>query len=152
MAIVSKTIDDLPEPARVLPDHDQARNGNPAGDHRGPHRTDAEGVDEVGAHRRPAGGARGPHPDEGQQAAGDGERDGVDRDRQLVGHELTGGEDRLHLATDLRACRDRGAKHVAGRHMGHAVDSGDPRCLRALPGALGAEDEDIERHYLRKPS
>ena len=48
--------------------------------------------------------------------------------------------------------RDRGAEHVARRHVGHAVGSGDPLRLRALPGSLRAEDEDVDRRYLRKPS
>ena len=74
------------------------------------------------------------------------------RDRQLVGHELAGGEDRLDLAAELRSVGDRSAEHVARRHMGHAVGRGDPLRLRALPGSLRPENEDVDRRYLRKPS
>ena len=47
---------------------------------------------------------------------------------------------------------DRGAEHVARGDVGDAVGRGDPLRLRALPGALRAEDEDVDRRYLRKPS
>ena len=74
------------------------------------------------------------------------------RDRELVGNELAGGEDRLDLAPELRACCHGSAEHVARRHVRHTVDSGDPLRLRALPGSLRPENEDVDRCYLRKPS
>ena len=74
------------------------------------------------------------------------------RDRQLVRDELAGGEDRLDLAAELGPVGDRSAEHVARRDVGHAVGRGDPLCLRALPGSLRPENEDVDRRYLRKPS
>ena len=56
------------------------------------------------------------------------------------------------LAAELRPVGDRGAEHVARRDVGDAVGSGDPLRLRALPGSLRAEDEDVDGRYLRKPS
>ena len=65
---------------------------------------------------------------------------------------VRGGSWKSDLATELRSVCDRGTKHVTCGHVRHAVGSGDPRCLRALPGSLRAEDEDVDRRYLRKPS
>ena len=74
------------------------------------------------------------------------------RDRQLVRDELARGEDRLDLAPELGAVGDRSTEHVPGGHVRHTVSGGDPLRLRALPGSLWPENEDVHRRYLRKPS
>ena len=74
------------------------------------------------------------------------------RDRQLIRHELAGCEDRLHLAAEVCSLCDRGAEHVPRRDVGNTVGCADPLCLRALPGSLRPENEDVDRRYLRKPS
>ncbi len=58
-------------------------------------------------------------------------------------------------SAELRAFRDGGPEHVAGRDVRHAVACGDPLCLGSLSGPLWAEDEYSHRclaGYLRKPS
>src|SRR5919197_2688138 len=70
------------------------------------------------------------------------------RDRQLVGDELAGGEDRRDLPAELRASVPRRAEHVAGRDVRDAVLRGDTLRLRSLAGALAAKDEQV---HLRVP-
>ena len=71
------------------------------------------------------------------------------RDRQLVGHELPRCHDLADPHAELGSLGLRSTEHVAGRDVRNAVLRSDALCLRALPGPLGAEDEEIHR---RKPS
>ena len=65
-------------------------------------------------------------------------------EHDLVADELTGVHDRLGLEPELGALLDRGAQHVAGGDVRHAVALGEANRLGALAGALAAEDEQTD--------
>ena len=71
------------------------------------------------------------------------------RDRQFVGDELARGHDLADAAAELGAGLLLCPEHVARRDVRNAVLAGDALGLRALAGALGAEDEEV---HFRKPS
>src|SRR5581483_19417 len=72
-------------------------------------------------------------------------------DRQVVGDQLAGRENRFHSYAQRATRRDSGAEEIAGRDMRERVLPRDPSSLCPLAGALRPEEQDVER-YLRKPS
>ena len=64
---------------------------------------------------------------------------------KLVRHEGPGREDRLDLEAERRPCGDRGAEHLPRRDVRNAVLLGDARSLRALAGALRAQNQHVQR-------
>ena len=70
---------------------------------------------------------------------------GDDRDDDIVGNEFAAIHDRLGLAPDLAARRDRGAQHVAGRELLQPRRSSRQLGLRAFAGARRPEQDDVHR-------
>ena len=83
-------------------------------------------------------------------------RDAVDQhlDHQRVGHELAGLHEVLRAPAELRAVAQVRAQHVAGGDVRQPELGGEPWCLRPLPRAGRAEDQQVPTHasYFRKPS
>ena len=73
---------------------------------------------------------------------------GDDAQHHLVADQLPRVHDRLGLETELGALLDRGAQHVAGGDVGHAVALGQPHGLGALACALASEHEETDRPLL----
>ena len=75
-----------------------------------------------------------------------------DAQHDLVAHELARVHDRLGLEPELGALLDRGAQHVAGGDVRHAVALGQAHRLGALARTLPSEHEEADRPLLGRSS
>ena len=73
-----------------------------------------------------------------------------DRQHQLVGDQLARLHDPGDLTSEVGAGGDGLAQHVARRDVGRPVVVGEADGLRALAGALTAEDDETD--HFKKPS
>ena len=73
-------------------------------------------------------------------------------DHQVVGDQVAAFDRLLHALTELRARVHLRAQDLAAGDVRNAVLRRDPLRLRAFAGPLRAEEQNVQRHYLRKPS